>query len=164
MISTATALTTAWASRGSGPQQARHDKGADRNRDHGRHKPAGNDIRQSLYRGARALCFTDHLHDLRKQGVTADFLGAHQQAAGAVDGGADDGVTRGFFTEMASPLTMDSSTALLPSGDDAVHRDFFAGAYAQHVTGLHLFAAEYRFHCHPRERCVRGRARAPLTA
>ncbi len=46
---------------------------------------------------------------------TADLVGAHDEAAGLVDGAADDGLARSFVTGMDSPVTMDSSTALRPS-------------------------------------------------
>ena len=47
-------------------------------------------IGEALDRRARALRRRHHLHDLRQHGVAADLLGAHDEAAAAVDGAADD--------------------------------------------------------------------------
>ena len=67
MISTATALTSAYASRGSGPTMAQTTNVDDRDRDHRRHEPAGHAVGQLLDRRAAALRLGDHVDDLREQ-------------------------------------------------------------------------------------------------
>ena len=95
MISTATALTSANASRGGGPQMLHADE---RQRtaisDDGRHEERGDAIRQPLDRRAAALRLADHPHDLREQRVAADALGAEQQRAGGVDRAAGHAIAR----------------------------------------------------------------------
>ena len=64
-------------------------KGNERDRDHRRHEPAGDAVGEALDRRAAALRGRHHLHDLRQQRVAADFVGAHDEAAAAIDGAAD---------------------------------------------------------------------------
>ena len=65
------------------------DEGKERDRDHQRHKPAGHLIGKTLDRGAAALSFGDHLHDLRQHRVAPDLVGAHDEASGSVHCSAD---------------------------------------------------------------------------
>ena len=58
----------------------------------GRNEVRGDHVGQALDRRAAALRFADHADDLREQRLAADALGAHDEAAGAVDGAADDAV------------------------------------------------------------------------
>ena len=57
----------------------------------------------------------DHRHDLRKHGLRAEFFRACPQAAAAVHRGPISFSPGFFITEMGSPVSIDSSTALLPS-------------------------------------------------
>ena len=80
MISTATALTSACASRGSGPhRRSSATNASDGDSDDGRHEPRGDPIGEPLDRRAAALRLADHPHDLREQRVAADALGPHHQ-------------------------------------------------------------------------------------
>ena len=67
--------------------------------------------------GARERCAgRDHLHDLRQHGFRADLLGAHDQAAGAVDASRrSPRRRRAFSTGNGSPVSIDSSTLERPS-------------------------------------------------
>src|ERR1017187_8168051 len=99
MISTATALTIAFASRGPGPRS--HDEPY-RKGDHGRRQYCGNEpsrnfVGQALNRCAAALRIAHHLHDLRQQRFAAHALGAHQQPSGTIHRGADNLVASALF-------------------------------------------------------------------
>ncbi len=67
------------------PEDRPGDECGKRDRDDKRHEPGGDAVRKPLDRRAAALRFGDHLHDARQHRVAADFLGAHDEAAGAVD-------------------------------------------------------------------------------
>ena len=82
MIRTETALTSACAMRGSGPTSAQTTNASTAAADHGGHEVGGHGVGQALDRRAASLRFADHAHDLREQGVGADALGAHDEAAG----------------------------------------------------------------------------------
>ena len=114
------------------PGGERHE----RHRDHRRHEPAGDLIGQPLDRRAAALRLRHHLHDLRQQRVAADLVGAHHEAAAAVDRAADHarvfflGHRHGFaghhgFIERGAALQ-----------HDAVDRHLVAGAHAQAVADI----------------------------
>ena len=60
MMSTATALTSACASRGSGPYDRPDDEREQRDGDHDRHEPARHGVGQPLDRRADALRLADH--------------------------------------------------------------------------------------------------------
>ena len=86
MISTATAFDEARGpARGSGPSDAPYDERQRRGQHHRRHEVARHRVGQALNRRAAALRLGHHPHDLRQQRVGADALGAHHEAAGAVD-------------------------------------------------------------------------------
>ena len=71
----------------------------------------------SRWIGARLRCASATICTMRASIVSrADLLGAHDEAAGAVDGAADHAASSGSFsTGIDSPVTIDSSTALRPS-------------------------------------------------
>ena len=71
------------------PERRPGREGDERHRDHRRHEPCGDAIGQPLDRRAAPLRGRHHLHDLRQQRVAADFVGAHHEAAAAIDGAAD---------------------------------------------------------------------------
>ena len=92
MMSTATALTSAWARRGSGPTTAQTTNVTTAMAmTAGTNQPA-DDVGEPLDRRAAALRLATMRDDLREQRVGADALGAHHERAGAVDGGADDAI------------------------------------------------------------------------
>ena len=116
MISTATALTSAYASRGSGPTIAQTTNVSDGDDDDERHEPRRDDVGQALNRRARSLRLAHHAHDLREQRVCADALALHHERAGAVDRAAGDADRPALFsTGIGSPVTIDSSTLDAPS-------------------------------------------------
>ena len=67
MISTATALTSACASRGSGPSDAQATKVITATSDHGRNEVGRDHVGQPLDRRAAALRLADHADDLGQQ-------------------------------------------------------------------------------------------------
>ena len=97
MISTATALMSAWASRGWGPTMAQIANVMIATVINDRHEVAGHHVRELLNRRAAALGFAHHLHDAREQGVRADSLGPHDERAGRIHGGADHPIARVLF-------------------------------------------------------------------
>ena len=80
MISTATALTRAWARRGSGPSSAQSGEGHAGDRQHDEHEPGRDPVGEPLDRRAAALRLGDHRDDPRQQRLGADPLGAHHEA------------------------------------------------------------------------------------
>ena len=76
MMSTATALTMAYASLAPAQATSRRAKVMHGNRQHDRHEDAGDLVGQPLNRRTTALGLGDHVHDLPEQGVAADPLGA----------------------------------------------------------------------------------------
>ena len=145
MISTATALTSAYASRGSGPSSAQATNVSDRDRDHGRHEPARRPGRPAA--GSARGCAAPRAtiaHDLREQRVRADALGAHHERPRAVDGAADDRVARLLLDRdrlAGDHRLVDRARAF---DDDAVDRDLLARPDAQPIAGLDLGRAGRR--------------------
>ena len=90
MISTATALTSAEGERGLRPEDEPDEEGQRRHRHHRRHEPRGDAVDQRLDRQLGALRLLHHADDLGQQRVGADLGGAIGEAAGLVDGAADD--------------------------------------------------------------------------
>ena len=92
-----------------------------------------------MNRRAAALRFGDHLHDARQHRIGPDFLGAHHQAAGAVDGASDHFGIRPFLDRHR--LTghhgfIDRAATL---EHHAIDRHAVARAHAQAVADLHCF-------------------------
>ena len=107
-------------------RQQRHD-------DDGRHEPAGHLVGEPLDRRPRTLRIRHHLHDLRKQRVAPDLVGAHHESAGLIQRAGDDlaagvlGDRHGFarhqrFIQRRAAFE-----------DDAVHGHLFAGPDAQTI-------------------------------
>ena len=108
-------------------------KGDQRHGDHDRHEPAGNLVRQSLDRRARALRFRNHLDDLRQQGVAPDLVGAHHEAAGLIEGTRDHlgaGLLRHRHRFSGHQRFIERGAAF---EDHTVDRHLLAGADAQFV-------------------------------
>ena len=115
MISTATAFTSACASLGAGPQMNQIANVSTATRITAGTKYAGDFVRQALNRRARALRFGDHADDVRQQRTGADPLGAHHETTRLVYGAAGHFEPGCFSTGIGSPVSIDSSTALVPS-------------------------------------------------
>ena len=96
MMSTAMALSSASAKRGSGPQTYQRSEGDDGHDDYRRHEPGRHGVGEPLNRRARALRLADHPDDLRQHGLAPDALGAHDEAPRAVDRRARDPLSRFF--------------------------------------------------------------------
>ena len=96
MISTATALTSACASRGSGPTELQATNVSRRDEHDRRHEIRGDPIGQPLNRRAAALRLADHPHDLREQRVAPTRSARIEQRARAVDHRAADHAIAGL--------------------------------------------------------------------
>ena len=79
MISTATALTSASARRGSGPHRLQATNASTATRTTAGTKQRGDAIGEPLNRRAAALRLADHPHDLREQRVGADAIRADER-------------------------------------------------------------------------------------
>jgi len=102
-------------------------------------EPGGNGIREPLDRRTAALRFGDHLNDARQHRIRPDFLGAHDQASGAVDSTADRLVTRRFLHRhgfAGHHGFVDRATTL---DHHAVDRHAVAWAHAQAIADLNCF-------------------------
>ena len=97
MISTATALTSAWANVGSGPNRAQTTNvTTETAMTVGTKYP--DTMSASFWIGRpAALGLRDHLHDLREQRLRADPLRPHHERAGAVHGRADHPIARALL-------------------------------------------------------------------
>src|SRR5690606_34544025 len=78
-------------------RQAPDEEGHDGRADHAQHEPERYLVRHLLHWRTRALRLRDELHDLRKHRIRADLLGADDEAAIDVLGGADDLVVDTFL-------------------------------------------------------------------
>ena len=86
-----------------------------------------------LHRRPAALCLRDHLHDLRKHGLRANFVGAHRQTACAVDRRTDDACARYFFNRHRLAREHGFVDARPPLRHDTVDGHLLAGTHAQDV-------------------------------
>ena len=133
IISTATALTSAWAKRGGGPHTAPRGKGKDGDEKHRRDEVAGRAIGEALNRRTRSLRIADHAHDLREHGFGADALGAHHERTVDDDGGADHTVASAFVDRRRLAADHRLVHDGRPVGQNAVDRNFFARPNAQPI-------------------------------
>ena len=114
MMSTATALTSACASRGSGPHSAHAANAATATAttagtNHAAMRSA------SRWIGARVRCASATICTICASSVSrADPLGLHHDAAGAVDVPPVTRLPGSFSTGIGSPVTIDSSTVVRP--------------------------------------------------
>ena len=94
----------------------------------------------SRWIGARLRCASATMcDDPGEHGVGADLLGAHDEAAGAVDRAADQPVAPGSFsTGIDSPVTIDFVDRAAAFEHDAVDRHAVARAHAQAIADMHL--------------------------
>ena len=133
MISTATALTIAYAIRGSGPNMAHTKNVMTAIDNHGGHEITRHDVREPLNRRTAALRFRHHLHDLREQRFAADAFRSHHERAVAVDRAADNALARLFLNRnrfARHHRFIDCARAL---EHDTIDRDFFARTHAQAI-------------------------------
>ena len=151
-----------------GPDGNPDNGGNHRDQHHGRHEPAGDDIRESLDRRARATRFGHHLNDLRQQCIGADALGAHHEAAGLVDRGARHLCARflGYRQRLAGHHRFVDVRAAFEH--DAVDRHFLARPHAQPITDMHLIKRDFAlltvgFDTQRRRAARAAAARAPPT-
>ena len=114
------------------------DEREHRGRDHGGHEVGRHRVGQALDGRAGALRLADHAHDLREQGLGADPLGAHDEAAGRVHRGPDDALARVLLDRhrLAGHHRLVHRARAL--GDDAVHRHLLARPDPQQVADLDL--------------------------
>ena len=137
MISTATALKRACASRGSGPHSAPGDEREKCDNDDRRHEPSGDPIGQPLNRRARPLRLADHSHDAARAACRPPTRSAF--------------ITRLPVPFIVAPVTRAARRFLhrdglardhrfvdraAPFDDGAVDRDLFAWPHAQQVADL----------------------------
>src|SRR5262249_10160602 len=112
------------------------DEGEKGYRDHGRHEPGRHLVGDPLDRRTASLRACDHLHDLGEQGVTAHFIGTHDEAAARIERARDHarilylGNRHGFTGDHGF---VDRGAALK---HDAVDRHLVAGAHTQAVAYL----------------------------
>ena len=115
MISTATAAVNALRAgvAGGEPADQREPRASTSTigHEHGRHA-----VRQPLHVGLARLRLLDEARDAGQRGVGPHPCGAHHQASAGVHGGAGDGVVRDRpRPARARPVSMEASTADVPS-------------------------------------------------
>ncbi len=123
---------------GLGTDKGPDDEGDESDDHYRRYEVTGDEIGQLLDGCAAALGLGHHLHDLREHRVGPDPLGLHDQAAGAVHGGADDAIARILLHR--DGLAGDHRFVHRARALDhlAVHGNLLTGAHAQAVAGPDL--------------------------
>ena len=136
MIRTATALTSAWASRGSGPMIAQVMNVTTATSIDGRDEVGRDLVGQALDRRAGPPRLADHPDDLGQHRLGADAIGPHDQAAGPVDRAADDPVPRPLLDRdrLARDHRLVHRAGALDH--DAVDRDLLPGPDPESVARL----------------------------
>ncbi len=139
-------------------EQRPGDEGGRGQSQHERDEPGRDPVGQALQRHLGALRVLDQPHDLGQCGVRADRGRPQDDAAGAVDGGADDGVADRLVHRQAlagQHALVDRGRAV---GDDTVDRDLLTGADAHQVADHDAARPGCRSR---RRRGARGRSSAP---
>lgn len=131
MMRTATALTMACASAGSGPSHIPQDESEHRNRQHHGHEDSRDFVGETLNGRAAALRLSDHVHDLPEQSVAAHALGAHDETAGAIDGAASHLVTDCLFHRERFAGDHRSLHVGVTFDDFAIHGHLVTGHHAR---------------------------------
>ncbi len=80
-----------------GSEEKPGGKGKRGDGEHRGHEPRGDAIGERLNRRAAPLRSGDHVHDASEHRFISDPLGAHEEAAGAVERAAGDGVAGGLL-------------------------------------------------------------------
>ena len=143
MMRTATALTMACASFGSGPSHIQTTEGEHRNSQHHRHEDARDLVGETLNGRAAALGFGNHVHDLPEQRVAADSLGAHDETAGAIDGAARHFVADGLFHRERFAGDHGLFHAGVTFDHRAIHGHLVTWNHAQPVADFHLVERDF---------------------
>ena len=127
------ALNRANASRGSGPQDVPADECRERHHHDRRHEPGRYGVGQPLNRCSRALRLADHPDNLGEHGLAADALGAHHEAASAVQRRA--GHARPGFLGHGHGLSSEHRLVdgAAPFNDDPVGRNLLSRPHAQPI-------------------------------
>ena len=120
------------------PEDGPADKGEHRHGKHRGHEVAGDHIGETLDRRPAALGLRHHVDDLGQHGLVADPFGPHHQAAGAVQGAAD----QLFAGELLDRDRLAADHRFIDRAqtvqDGPVNRDLFAGPDPEPVAVLHL--------------------------
>ena len=161
MISTATALTSACARRGSGPNGPHATKLTSGHDDDRGHEVAGTRRRRAAESARELRCASPTMRDdLGEERVGVPRARrASRILPVAVDRRRPSRLSPGRFSiATGSPVTIDSSTALDPSMTDAIDGDPLSRAHAQPVADHDLLERDVRIPCrHPvRTRAVLG--------
>ena len=139
MISTATALSTAYVHEARARTTPQTTKVSIATAEHGQHEPDAHPIGEPLHRRARALRLRDQLHDLREHRVASRSCSARMTRLPVPFMVAP--ITRApalFSTGIGSPVSIDSSTLERPSSTIAIDRHLLARAHAQAVADVHV--------------------------
>ena len=107
------------------PNKKRDDRDCDNRGD----EPTSHFVGQSLDGCAAALRLRDHLHDLRKDGFTADTFRFDDNAAGLINGAAGDTVVFCFFHGHRFTGDHRFVDARSSFDDATINRYLFAGAH-----------------------------------
>ncbi len=125
--------------------------------EHEGHEAGADGVRQARDGRLGPLRGLDHAHDLGEDRVTADPRGAHDEAAAAIEGRADDRVVdraQDGHRLAREHRLIDARGAL---DQDSVHGDGLPGADPQQVSGSHIGDRHIDLD-------RRGRARLPVDA
>ena len=124
--------------RGRGAENCPDDERDHRRGYHDGHEPTRHGIGDFLDRRPAALGFRDHVDDLRKQRIAADFFRAHHETSVLVQGRADHGVA--FLFRDRHGLAGDHGFVEVAAafGDRAIDGDFLAGTDAEQVADRDL--------------------------
>ncbi len=125
------------------PKPHPEDEGKRRSCQHHRHEDARHLVGEPLNGRAAALGFANHIHDLPKQRIASNSLGAHDETAGAVDGAACHFIADGLFhrERFASDHGLFHARVTLYNG--AIHGHLFPWNHAQPVANLDLFEWDF---------------------
>ena len=116
-----------------------HRRGNDRDEHDSRHEPRGDLIREPLHGRTRPLRFGHHVHDLRQQGLAADSLRHHHEAAARVRGTGGHGGAGRLSHRLGFARQHRLVYVALAVGHDAVDRNLLAGPHAQPIADLNVF-------------------------
>ena len=145
MIRTATALIRAWAIRGDRAPETPDGESHNRDGDDGRNEIPGDDVREFLDGGTRALGIRDHPNDLREHRFGPDPLGAKDDRARAVHGRPDQSVPGLLLHRNRLAGDHRFVDGRCPFEDDPVHGHLLARAHPHPVAHLHLLERNVRF-------------------
>ena len=145
MISTATAFTSAWARRGSGPNDAHTKKVATATS-----MTTGTNHADTLsarrWIGARDRCASLTIRTICASSVSRpDAFGDHDEGAGAVDRAAGHLAARCLFNRDRLARHHRLVHGCRPLDHDPVHRDSLSGTHAQAIARVNVFERHVLF-------------------